>query len=759
MRRNRQLAVVALATLLVCQAVWVWSAPVDAPLPLPPASQTPLQPASEIDDPVAPLEPLVKRTAAEEDRIRALALFAAGRVAEQKQDYPRALRNYERAFRYDPRAIAPLREIVPLAFNLNRQAEGVRYALIMAEREPTDPVLLERLASYLTEEGDLARALKLCETAASIYQKNAQQPGAAAKPKAAQVPLWMELGRLSFLTKKYDQAAHYFGQVYQALEKPQEYGLDARAQKMLLNKAELAYQLFGESFLEAGRADEAAAAFEKANQLKPDEALAIYNQARVEARRKQPAQALAKLETYLDKHFSSQGTGPYLLLADVLAELGQQDQLIARLEKAHAADLDNVPLSYLLAQKYLQANQLDKAEQTFVDLLGRKSTRPPLEAYQGLIEIHRKLKQPAKLLTDLGDSAGRIGNLSQLGQSVKELIDDAELTKAVVAEAQQQLAADPDKVRYGDRLAAALLAVELKDYTTAGTLFELAAKSNPAKASEVYITWGLELFMANQYADAVAVFQRGLNDKILADDNAALHFYLAGALEMSGHTDEALAEARRAAELQKDAPRFVSRTAWIEYHAKRYDAARQSYQALLEKFDDQYDSPEAREVVRDARLVLSNLAVLGNKPAESEEWLEQVLDEFPEDVGAQNDLGYVWADAGKHLDLAYQMIQYAVSKEPKNTAYRDSLGWVLYRLGRYPEAVAELKAAAASSEEPDGTVLDHLAEAQLKAGESAAAIETWQRALAQLEKHGDADKAKQVREKLAQAQAVPAETK
>ena len=136
-----------------------------------------------------------------------------------------------------------------------------------------------------------------------------------------------------------------------------------------------------------------------------------------------------------------------------------------------------------------------------------------------------------------------------------------------------------------------------------------------------------------------------------------MHFYLAGALEMSGRTDEAIEAARKAAELQKDSPRFASRVAWIQYHAKRYDAARQSYLALLEKFDKNHDSPEVREVMRDARLVLSNICVIEGKMAEAEEWLEQVLDEFPEDVGALNDLGYLWADAGKHLERALQMIQ------------------------------------------------------------------------------------------------------
>jgi tetratricopeptide (TPR) repeat protein len=709
------------------------------------AAAAPPEP-SQLEDPVEKFVPLKGRGGREDDRIRALALFAAARVAEQKQDYPLALRNYQRAFRFDSDAMPALREIVPLAFNLDRQAEAVRYALIMAEHEPTDPVLLARLAGYLTEEGDIERAIKLCEKALELYRKS------NAKPAAPQVALWMEMGRLYFVAKQYDQTAHYFGEVYKALENPQEFGLEPAMQKALLNKAELAYQLFGESFLEAGKTAEALAAFEKSNQIKADKPLSLYNRARVEARQKQPAQALAKLEMYFDKRFATQGTGPYHLLGEVLGELGQQDQLLARLEKMHAADPDNVPLGYVLAQQYRQAGQLDKAEPTYRELIERHKTRPPLEAYQGLVEIYRQQKDPGKLLATLGEAVSRAASLVPLGDAGKALLADGDLTKAVVTSALEQLKTDPAKVSYGSRLGAALLAMSLKEYDSANELFEQSLKADGAKPAEAIVSWGLELFMAGQYAKAIEVFQRGLQDKVLPLENPALHFYLAGALEMDGRTDQAIEAARRAAALQSDSPRFHSRIAWIQYHAKRYPAAQESYRELLKKFDKKHESGEVREVMRDARLALSNINVIEGRTPEAEEWLEQVLDEFPEDVGALNDLGYLWADNGQHLELSESMIRVAVAQEPKNKAYRDSLGWVLFRLGRYPEAVAELKAAASADDEADATILDHLAEAQLRTGDREAAIASWTRAAAGFDKSAEADKAKQIRNKISQAQ-------
>ncbi len=364
---------------------------------------------------------------------------------------------------------------MPLAFNLDRQEEGVRYALILAEREPSDASLLRRLAMYLTEDGDTERALGLYDKAAALEQAEGKKPGADS------VLMWMEMGRLYFVAKKFDQAAQYFGQVVEALANPQQYDLPPKVVQALVNKGELTYQLFGESFLQAGRPDDALAAFEKVNGFKPDESLRLYNLARVDAKRKQFAQAVAKLETYLESHSSSQGTGPYELYAEMLTELGQQDQLIERLEKYRAADQDNLPLSYFLAERYRQAGQLDKAEPIYAALIESRKKRPPLEAIIGLVEIYRQQKDAGKLLKLLGDSVGKAGTLSPLGETGDALVADKPVAEAVVAAAKAQLAEDAAQLDYGQRMAAALVALELADYATAEQLF--AAASRPTRPS------------------------------------------------------------------------------------------------------------------------------------------------------------------------------------------------------------------------------------------------------------------------------------
>ena len=238
---------------------------------------------------------------------------------------------------------------------------------------------------------------------------------------------------------------------------------------------------------------------------------------------------------------------------------------------------------------------------------------------------------------------------------------------------------------------------------------------------------GVAMHLAGQSGRAAKIFQQAIAENPGTDRTAAYYFYLAGACEMSGNTDEALQAARQSAALRPDSLSFQVRAAWILYHAKRYEQAEEEYLKFLKQHDAEYDSSATREALREARLTLSNICVLRHRLPEAEEWLEQILDEFPENVSALNDLGYLWADQDRHLHRALAMVSRAVEAEPDNAAYRDSLGWAYYRLGRYPEAVRELEEAA-HGEKPDGVILDHLGDAYLQARLPDKAVSAWRRA-------------------------------
>jgi len=92
---------------------------------------------------------------------------------------------------------------------------------------------------------------------------------------------------------------------------------------------------------------------------------------------------------------------------------------------------------------------------------------------------------------------------------------------------------------------------------------------------------------------------------------------------------------------------LASRVAWVLYQAQRYDEATDAYVKLVTELEDNHASAAVRDVLRDARLVLSNLALEQDDRPRAEEWLEEILDEFPDDISAQNDLGYLWVERGK----------------------------------------------------------------------------------------------------------------
>ena len=100
----------------------------------------------------------------------------------------------------------------------------------------------------------------------------------------------------------------------------------------------------------------------------------------------------------------------------------------------------------------------------------------------------------------------------------------------------------------------------------------------------------------------------------------------------------------------------------------------------------------------------------GDMPA-AEEWLEQVLDEFPDDDGALNDLGYLWADQNKDL-AAGQADDPNRPSTPSPTTRPTATAWAgcCSAWGKYPRPSCELEKAAADKK-PDGTVLDHLGDA------------------------------------------------
>jgi Tfp pilus assembly protein PilF len=73
--------------------------------------------------------------------------------------------------------------------------------------------------------------------------------------------------------------------------------------------------------------------------------------------------------------------------------------------------------------------------------------------------------------------------------------------------------------------------------------------------------------------------------------------------------------------------------------------------------------------------------------------LENALALDPNNAELLNDVGYLYADAGRELPRALALTKRAVALVPGEANFRDSLGWVYYKMGRYEEAEKELRRA------------------------------------------------------------------
>lgn len=113
---------------------------------------------------------------------------------------------------------------------------------------------------------------------------------------------------------------------------------------------------------------------------------------------------------------------------------------------------------------------------------------------------------------------------------------------------------------------------------------------------------------------------------------------------------------------------------------------------------------------------------------QAEKDLTAALSYEPDQPYVLNYLGYSWADQGKNLDKAVEMIEKAARLRPTDGAIIDSLGWVYFRLGKYNEAVETLEQAVELQPyEPE--INDHLGDAYWQVGRKNEARFQWKRAL------------------------------
>ena len=114
-----------------------------------------------------------------------------------------------------------------------------------------------------------------------------------------------------------------------------------------------------------------------------------------------------------------------------------------------------------------------------------------------------------------------------------------------------------------------------------------------------------------------------------------------------------------------------------------------------------------------------------DQPHKAEAAFAKALELNPNDSGALNYLGYWWADEGRNLEEAIELITRAVELHPDNGYYADSLGWIYFKIGEADKAVIWLEHAIQLA--PDDAVIhDHLGDVYWHLGRPLEARYKWQ---------------------------------
>ena len=671
----------------------------------------------ELEDPVSRLKPIKARGAADEARLDALAWFATGRMMQDRSDLTGAFRAYRRAIDSDPTALAVYRVAIPLAIELRQVDIAARWATKAVELDPSDQQMLMHAANLLINRDDLPGAIRLLEQASKSpnIDKQSQQ----------YVQMMRDLAVLYSAAERTDEAAASFEILFDALTHPEKYKLSLKDRTQLQSNAATSFERMGQVFLEAKKTDLALAAFQKAAESAkgPAAGNVSFNLAQVYLQAGQAEKALSELQKYIDSQRQSKGRAAYDLLAEILTRLDRSAELIPRLEAAGGKDPHNSTLQYFLADKFAEANRLDEAEAIYKKTL---DTAGELQGFVGLAGVYRRQGRPAEVLDALARGYSEAGDLKGMTSEIKAIVSDEKLLNGILEAGAKRLDQQPPTLTFAPGYVLANIAAEAKKTELAERTYRYLLAVRKERANLIYEELGSHLIEVRKYAEAAKIYREAADDDSVSDARPNFLFMLTYAFELSGETKKALDAIAAAQQIIPNNPLLLSQEAWVYYHSHQYDEAIRRFEKLIADFPQ----PQVRQIIRRAQYSLSNIHVLQGDVRKGMEILEAIYKENPNDISVNNDLGYLYADHGMHLEQAESMIRKALDAEPENAAYLDSMGWVLFKRGKAEEALPYLeKSIKISTGTGDETLYEHVGDVYDKLQQPAKAEEAWKKSL------------------------------
>lgn len=502
--------------------------------------------------------------------------------------------------------------------------------------------------------------------------------------------------------------------------------------------------LFDRAGNDRAKVDDALTHLQAAFRVNPDDIATGMAVAQIMLATNRNAEAEKVLATLLERVPDQRGIN--YTYAQVLTKLGRGDESKQYLEHAVLVDPTFGPAILQLVEIYQQSNEWDKAVEVLQPLINDDPANLDLQRQQAYFQLRagqsEKARASFKSLLDADPKDTRslfymaeaLNDLEQYEQAEKiyrQILErNPEDAEVLLSFAMSQMGQKkwPDAVKSLNTLLA------LKDVPEG---LQIVAKTQLA-----YIE-----LQKNNYAAAldaarpILVFRDKLNNQainIAVDALKKQKKYAEGVALLQPIVDKFASEpwinARYIEMLSragdKDRARVAAATQ-TKFGPRNVIAAAEAYVALE-------DYPSAISIVKEAlkskaedldlQFELGSAYERSGDRANAEQVFQQILAKKPEHAQTLNYLGYMWAEQGTNLERAEDMLNRAVTQEPRNGAYIDSLGWVYFRQGKLD--LAEKYLTDATKLLPrDATVHEHLGDVLAKRGEYNRALSVYRNAL------------------------------
>jgi tetratricopeptide (TPR) repeat protein len=714
------------------------------------------QPGEDLPKPFVPLRP---STVEDRQRTEAVRLYIAARALEDQRAWSDAVVLLQEAAKLDPESIAIARRLCRIYVGaLGRPELALHYGRRVLAIDPGDTNTLIRLVDYY-KKNDPASAEGLLNEVLANPKLDAHSPG--------RLLAEFELGKLySGRLRQIDKAAGAFAEVMTALDDKSANRLTpVDLARVLGEDPSASYLEFGRVFIEARKFDLAVKALERGMVYDEDNSTISLALAETLLKLNKGDRALALVERHIERQTPLVET--YELLAKVLKALNREKEITPRLEAAAHRDSKNVPLQYLLADRYREMGEIDKAEALYKELL---TSQPTPQTYRALTTSLLKRKKAVDLLKVMSEAWNRSESQEAVKPQLLAAAADAAITDAMLEEGLKESAANPpvlsrsafeiltivatlnpgrsadDRMQRLEKLLkiqrlrleqnpSVLAYQEIVDtltrmgrYAEAATSVEqLIAKYPETRAVRSLVALADFHRRAGHIEAANATLKEAMKlDPADGDSQLAL----AGLLRQIGRIDEAIQVMRSVIKKEPNNPAYELTLVDLLSRTNHDDEAIKILEDMLKHH------AENEQVVTAVRQNLSIIYVNKGDFAKGEAQLEMLLARNPDDPLPNNDLGYLYAEQGKNLEKAESMIRKALQEEPDTFAYLDSLGWVLFKRGKVKEALEPLKKAAeqmkADTERrgvpPDCTVLEHLGDVYFQLQQLDLAGASWREA-------------------------------